>query len=71
MTDAKYRNFGHYLRDGWSAEPKQTFVALADHLLGERGGHVTGELLDIGCATGELIGYLSSRFPALRCLASI
>jgi SAM-dependent methyltransferase len=66
MADAKYRNFGHYIRDGWSAEPKQTFVALADHLLEERGGHVTGELLDIGCATGELIGYLSTRFPQLK-----
>ena len=67
MADAKYRNFGHYIRDGWSAEPKQTFVALADHLLEERGGHVTGKLLDIGCATGELIGYLSTRFPQLKC----
>lgn len=67
MTDAKYRNFGHYLRDGWSAEPKQTFVALGDHLVHERGGAVEGRLLDVGCATGELIGYLRARFPALQC----
>lgn len=76
MTDAKYRNFGHYIREGWSAEPKQTFVALGDHLVEERrlrqgdsgqGGEVSGELLDIGCATGELIGYLGARFPRLTC----
>jgi trans-aconitate methyltransferase len=67
MTDAKYRNFGHYIGEGWSAEPKQSFVALASHLEAERGGAPSGELLDIGCATGELIGYLSSRFPQLRC----
>ena len=66
MTDAKYRNFGHYLREGWSAEPKQSFVALASHLESERGGAPSGELLDIGCATGELLGYLTARFPRLR-----
>ena len=67
MADAKYRNFGHYIREGWSAEPKQTFVALGNHLLEERSGQVSGQLLDVGCATGELIGYLSARFPQLTC----
>lgn len=69
MSDASYRNFGHYLRDGWPAEPKQSFVALAKHLENERGA-VEGDLLDIGCATGELIGYLSARFPAVRCIGA-
>jgi trans-aconitate methyltransferase len=67
MAGAEYRNFGHYLGEGWSSEPKQTFVALADHLIAERGGAPSGELLDIGCATGELIGYLLTRFPGLAC----
>lgn len=66
MTDAKYRNFGHYIGEGWSAEPKQSFVALASHLEAERSGTPSGELLDIGCATGELLGYLTARFPQLR-----
>ena len=65
MSDAGYRNFGHYIGEGWSQEPKQSFVALAKHLIEERGA-VAGELLDIGCATGELIGYLGSQFPNLR-----
>jgi trans-aconitate methyltransferase len=67
MADATYRNFGHYIGEGWSAQPKQSFVALADHLAAERGGDLAGELLDIGCATGELMGYLGARFPNLRC----
>lgn len=65
MSDARYRNFGHYIGEGWSREPKQTFVALGEHLVAERGGDPSGELLDIGCATGELIGYLYSRFPEI------
>lgn len=67
MADAKYRNFGHYIGEGWSAEPKQSFVALASHLERELGQAPSGALLDIGCATGELIGFLSARFPGLRC----
>jgi len=67
VTDASYRNFGHYIGEGWSAEPKQSFVALASHLAGEHGPAPAGELLDIGCATGELMGYLGAQFPALRC----
>lgn len=67
MTDAQYRNFGHYIGEGWSAEPKQSFVNLGAHLEAARGGAPAGELLDIGCATGELMGYLGARFPALRC----
>lgn len=66
MADARYRNFGHYIGEGWSAEPKQSFVALASHLIAERGGDPSGEVLDIGCATGELLGYLTARFPGVR-----
>jgi SAM-dependent methyltransferase len=66
MTDARYRNFDHYIREGWSATPKQTFLALASELTREC-GEPSGELLDIGCATGELMGFLGARFPRLRC----
>lgn len=62
MSD--YRNFGHYIAEGWKAEPKESFKALADYLR----PHVPeqkGELLDVGCATGELLGFLASRFPGL------
>lgn len=67
MADATYRNFGHYLAEGWSAEPKQMFIALKSQLESERGTSPAGELLDVGCATGELLGYLSTQFPQLRC----
>jgi SAM-dependent methyltransferase len=66
MTDARYRNFDHYIREGWSAAPKQTFLALAEQLQREC-GEPAGELLDIGCATGELMGFIGARFPKLRC----
>jgi trans-aconitate methyltransferase len=65
MTDAKYRNFGHYLREGWSAEPKQSFTQLAAHI-DALPFEAAGDHLDVGCATGELIGFLTSRYPALR-----
>jgi trans-aconitate methyltransferase len=65
MSDASYRNFGHYIREGWSAEPKESFKALAAHI-DARAPQPDGEHLDIGCATGELIGFLASRYPSLR-----
>ena len=65
MSDAKYRNFGHYIREGWSSEPKESFTALASHLEAMT-PQPSGEHLDIGCATGELIFFVSSRYPALR-----
>jgi trans-aconitate methyltransferase len=65
VSDAPYRNFDHYIREGWSAEPKQSFTALATHVDRLLPG-ADGEHLDIGCATGELIGFLSSRYPRLR-----
>ena len=65
MADATYRNFGHYIREGWASEPKDSFKALAAHIEAAT-PQPSGEHLDIGCATGELIGFLSSRYPALR-----
>lgn len=66
MSEASYRNFGHYIRDGWAKEPKQTFKALAAHIAEGGAGQPSGRLLDVGCATGELIGYLAGQFPTLR-----
>jgi trans-aconitate methyltransferase len=65
MSDAGYRNFGHYIREGWSAEPKESFKALAARIEAIT-PQPSGEHLDIGCATGELIGFLAARYPALR-----
>lgn len=62
MSD--YRNFGHYIAEGWQAEPKESFKALAHHLRAHS-PEPTGELLDVGCATGELLGFLVSKFPGL------
>lgn len=66
MTDSIYRNYGHYINEGWLANAKESFKALADLFI-EHNPKPAGHLLDVGCATGELMGYLSSRFPGLRC----
>lgn len=58
---AIYANHGHYVAEGWSAEPKETFKAL-DALIAKRKGRTGLKILDVGCATGELIGYLSTQF---------
>lgn len=66
MAEATYRNFGHYISEGWSSGPKQSFQKLAGIVEQARGRDAAGELLDVGCATGELLAYLSSAFPRLR-----
>lgn len=64
-ADAAYRNHGHYIAEGWSREPKEMFKALAAILARE--GALDGRaVLDIGCATGELIGYLATLSPGAR-----
>jgi trans-aconitate methyltransferase len=60
---ADYRNFRHYIGDGWNKEPKESFRAVADHLGFQKVGR--GSLLDVGCATGELLGFLGLKFPEL------
>ena len=67
MSEATYRNFQHYIQEGWAPEPKESFKALAGHLAAECGEAKSGSLLDVGCATGELIAFLSARFPGWHC----
>jgi SAM-dependent methyltransferase len=64
-TAAKYANHRHYLREGWAREPKASFRRLAELLVTEPVAEFH-RLLDVGCATGELVGYLKSQFPAAR-----
>jgi SAM-dependent methyltransferase len=65
VSAASYRNRGHYLAEGWSREPKESFKALA--AIAEREGAFDArEALDVGCATGELIGYLATLVPGCR-----
>ena len=62
MKDAEYSNFEHYIRDGWHLEPKRIFVFLGDYLANLASSERVN-VLDVGCATGELLGYLNSRLP--------
>lgn len=61
---SNYRNFGHYIVDGWQTEPKESFKSVAAHIAAHD-PTPSGELLDIGCATGELMGFLAANFPSL------
>ena len=61
---SEYRNFEHYIADGWQPEPKESFKAVASHIVTHGPPH-SGELLDVGCATGELMGFLAANFPSL------
>ncbi len=53
-TSTQYKNYHHYLTDGWSKEPKEMFKFLAEQM--KTLPLISGQkVLDIGCATGELI----------------
>lgn len=57
-----YQNFQHYINEGWSKEPKEIFKFL-DHFISQENRNENLNLLDVGCATGELIYFLSRRYP--------
>jgi SAM-dependent methyltransferase len=65
LEKAIYANQGHYLSEAWSVEPKEIFQALARLVL-DRKGNQCRSLLDVGCATGELLGHLASHLPGAR-----
>jgi trans-aconitate methyltransferase len=60
-----YQNFNHYISEGWLQQPKESFKTLAE-LIRQHVNEPKGQLLDIGCATGELLGYLVQQFPHLN-----
>jgi ubiquinone/menaquinone biosynthesis C-methylase UbiE len=60
MTLAVYNNHAHYIAEGWSAQPKESFKQLAE-IVASRCGLSGLTVLDIGCATGELLGFLSTQ----------
>lgn len=62
---SEYRNAGHYLREGWSATPKPTFAEAVRRIEAARPPD-GGTLLDVGCATGEFLHLVGTRFPRLR-----
>lgn len=61
MIKATYRNHQHYIDEGWSNEPKETFKSLL-YILKEHISVNSVSVLDVGCAAGELLGFLSTEF---------
>lgn len=64
MSEPMYANYEHYIREGWSKEPKESFKALA-RIIGENVPARLATHLDVGCATGELMGFVKSHFPGI------
>ncbi len=48
----------HYIHEGWSKEPKFTFLRIRDEVTALR--VPMPKILDVGCATGELVSFLAS-----------
>jgi SAM-dependent methyltransferase len=65
MKKAEYANYEHYIKEGWSPQPKESFKALA-RIVEANAPRRLESYLDVGCATGELIGFMTSQFPQLR-----
>jgi SAM-dependent methyltransferase len=64
-TPVAYRNYEHYIREGWAEAPKQSFLRL-EALLRAANPPPDARLLDVGCATGELIHFLATAFPGFQ-----
>ncbi len=63
---AQYQGFDTYIKQDHHSYVKENFKVLGDLLEKKMAGGDLPEnarILDVGCATGALIGYLSRRFP--------
>lgn len=58
MSQAIYKNHEHYIKEGWCKEPKESFKAFKD-ILAPRMNFNSLSVLDVGCATGELLNFLA------------
>ncbi len=57
----RYQNYKHYIHEGWSEVPKFTFQRVVQGM--KEYPMDRARVLDVGCATGEFIGYMASEFP--------
>jgi len=65
MITGEYKNYNHYIQKKWSKDPKESFKKLAS-LIESSDFKEESSVLDIGCATGELINFLKERFKNFR-----
>lgn len=65
MKEAKYKNHQHYIDEGWSSDPKESFKSLS-RIIKKNKGSKDLSILDVGCAAGELLGFLSTEFENCR-----
>lgn len=65
MTKPTYRNHAWYIAAGWSVEPKERFKAVLP-LIDRHLDRANLSILDVGCATGELLGFLGRNIEGAR-----
>lgn len=65
VVDARYQNHQHYLSEGWSREPKESFKALGQ-IVERKHGLSELDVLDVGAATGEFLAYFRTIAPQSR-----
>lgn len=58
MAKPIYKNHAWYIESGWAVEPRERFKAALTHIK-QAVGLRDLNVLDVGCATGELLGFLS------------
>ena len=62
MKKPTYQNHEWYIRAGWSDQPKERFKACLD-IIQKQNVSPNCRILDVGCATGEFLGYLRRSIP--------
>jgi SAM-dependent methyltransferase len=65
MAKPTYKNHGWYIATGWSKEPRERFKAVVP-LIESHMALSDLNVLDVGCATGELLGYLGKAIKSAR-----
>ena len=63
-TMKKYssQNYEHYIHEGWSEQPKERFKRALD-IVKRNNAPSNCHILDVGCATGEFLGYARKELP--------
>lgn len=65
MKKSYYKNYKHYLDEGWNKKPKQIFIELGD-IIKNLKVKKPFRLCDVGCAHGEFLGYIKKTFPSSK-----
>ena len=66
-TQPEYKNIGTYLKEDHHSNTKESFKQLAAIIGESLNPEEEASILDVGCATGAWLSYISQQYPKLRC----